>query len=1031
MRTVTANAQSLLSQNMGTELIVLLEIEWVDGGTLTYSDQVFENALPLILSMGGFDGSMMLDGASDSQSLSVTLDDVDGHLKNIYLSNDIHKRPARIYLQHKSLPSTDKILVFRGELVTPIEWDEATRSLSLTILSKLNSRQVGFSMEEGDFPNIPDEALGQAWPLVFGQVCHLPAVEVRAPRRGYLREGVGIHDFTLGPRICQAVKITCPSQSAGEQTSFLQGPNNKWTVTELNGLAPDPECVNRRFGEICKLKDLLEQQLAYERSTLNVYNGVSFPQGREITLYVDDAEFIGTFTGNLFSIRAQKHPEFDDFDHVACRDIPKFGYGQVATRPVYGGPLSDEDDLKIDMMEKGGYWQPYLGGKGAAWVPEGNYTYFGVSQNTAQAFRSCDEALTTTHGMVGGPKDSWAYYDAMKDSSFFWAPPGTEVFIEEEAEILYIVSLIPGSVDSVAAYRRGIDGFDHLTEVPTDRYTVYTTNYDGYEVVEIGMDKKLSKYKDDDGNSEEWSDQIYVSFTSDIGPNPCDIIEWLVDTYTELSVDATSFADVKVMLQNYPNNFYLLDRPNVYDLIQDIAYQSRCAVYVRNDIVYIKYLSREPDSVRTINESDILAGTFKESLSETEEVYTTHEVKWQKAGAATRSDKEVERKLFLRYNVGKYGSSPQTWDYYTYNIYSLVLKSATFWLMRKANIWRKVSFDLPIKHMDLDVGDCITLDVAQFGTSVKVIVESININPDDNTVSLTCWTPIRAGETEAYFWAWPSLKSQAARWPMPGDTNGGSGYSFTVNPPIGHLLLGGSHRDDQLVLTTGDLHPSDLDDTLPEVLCELSDYVDFGEADPVIEAKEIAQSAARQANENAMTGGGNAGGGSTTHPNPDKCGAAGVGCNYKVNVTWHRSTLQGTAPKCGGPCACGGGCPTCTGPSWVVCHTFGSPTAAKAMTNYMKAQYGKKIGDHWTCNEVGVLYATASNGTYIPMIPGDSKTFASECTDIADPSVGGGGGSDDEPATQTGAPTGATGNEPDLGTGRYANSQDNPYYKVE
>ena len=1009
MRVLTPNASSLLSQNMGTELIVLLEIEWVDNGLLTYSDQVFENARPVILSMGGFDGSMMLEGSSDSQSLTISLDDVDGHLKQIYLSNDIHKRPARIYLQHKSLPSSDRILVFRGELVTPIEWDEAARSLTITVLSKLNSRQVGFSMEEGDFPNIPEEALGQAWPLVFGQVCHLPAVEVRAPRRGYLREGVGIHDFTLDPRICQAVKIQCPSQSAGDNTFASQGANNQWTVEVQKTVAPDPECVNRRFGEICKLKDLLQQQLAYERTTLNVHNGESFPQGREITLFVDGAEFIGTFTGNIFAIRAQKHPEFDTFEHVACRNVPSLHYGIFAGRPSIGGAQNVAES-------PGGHWNAATGGGAAGqnvaitWIPQGNQTYFTANQNTAQAFASCDEALVATRGMVGGPKDSWAYYDEMESSSFFWAPPGTEVYIEEEAEILYIASLLPGTVDSVAAYRKGVDGIGHLIEVPADRYTVYETDYQGYEVVEIGLRKHLSKYNDDTGKSENWSDQIYVSFTSTIGPNPCDIIAWLVNKYTDLTIDPVSFAAVKIALTNYPCNFYLLDRPGVYDLIQQIAYQSRCAVYVRNDIVYIKYLSREPNSERTINESDILAGTFKESLSETEDVYTTHNIKWQKAGAATRDDKSPEHKIVLKYNVGKYGASEDSWDYFAYNIYSLALKSATFWLIRKANIWRKVSFSLPIKHMALDVGDCITLDVAQFGSAVKAVIEQAEINPDENTVQLTCWTPIRSGETEPFFWAWPSLKSQVARWPLPGDTNGGSGYNFEVYPPIGHLLLGGAHRDDQTVLTTGDLTPSDLDDILPSVFCELSDYINFNEEDPVIEAKQIAQSAARQTTENNMSGGGNSGGGAKTREALDKCGAAGVGCNYKVLVTWHQSTLQGQGVPSGGPCKCKGGTPSCTGPLWQVCHTFGSATAARAMKTYMQAQYGKKGTERWECLEVGVLFVSVQNGTFIPMREGDGGTFASECEDVSDSNSIDTGG---EPNTQTGKPTGTTGKEPD------------------
>jgi hypothetical protein len=731
MRDLTANAQNLLSQNTGTEIMVILEVEWVDGGSIYYSDQELSGTQAKILELGGFDTSMKLEGSSASQELNVVLDDTDETIRGIYNSGDVHKRPARVYLLHKGLTLLDKILVFKGELVTPIEWDETQRSVSFNILSKLDSKQVGFSMEEGDFPNIPDEALGKAWPLVFGQVCHLPAVKVRAPRRGYLQSGVGIHDFTLQPRICQAVKIQCPSQSTGNQAYLQRGANNQWTSTNTKTIGPDLECVNRRFGEICRLKDLLEQQLAYEYDEFEVYNGVSFPQNEEVTIFVDGATFRGSFSGNTFSVTWRKHPEFDTFNHVPCRDVPEFGYGSVEGHPLYRLKESgNASDPRLQQVLKGGYWHIANSGLGykVTWVTEGKGTFVEPNETTGEAFANCDEALTTHPGMVGGPKDSWAYYDEMEASDFFWAPAGSEVYMESESEILYIVSLIPGTVDGVSAYRVAPNGFRYLTEVPADYYTVYETDYDGYTAVEIGMNKALSLYND------QWENDIYVSFTSDVGPNPCDIIEWLVDKYTELTIDSTSFASVKSYLTNYPANFYLTSRPDVYDLIQDIAYQSRCAVYVRNDIVYIKYLSLEPTSERTINESDILSGTFVESLSETEDVYTTHNISWKKSGAAVRADQDNERKLVLKYNVDKYGTVEESWDYFTYNIYDLVLKSGTFWLIRKANSWKRVSFQLPIKHIDLDVGDCITLNVAQFSSNnVKVIIESMNLDVDNYT----------------------------------------------------------------------------------------------------------------------------------------------------------------------------------------------------------------------------------------------------------------------------------------------------------
>jgi hypothetical protein len=1006
MRDLTTNASNKLSQNMGTELMVLVEIEWTDGGSIYYSDQDITGARTKVVEMDGFDSSMMLEGSAASQELSIVLDDTDNHIRDIYNSRDIHKRPARVYLLHKGLPLSDKILVFKGELVTPIEWDETQRSVRLNILSKLNSKQVGFSMEEGDFPNIPDEALGKAWPLAFGQVCHLPAVKVRAPRRGYLQEGVGIHDFTLEPRLCQAIKIQCPSQSTGLQFFTERGADNTWNSTQEKTVGPDLECVNRRYGEICRLKDLLDQQKAYEEDTINIYNGVSFPQNTPVTIFIDNATFRGTFSGNTFSVTWRKHPEFDDFDHQSCRDVPAMGYGTVASVPQIGG--SDDSD------ETGGYWQvqDYGGGSAAqgasaTWVPEGNATYFSANQTDSQAFQSCDEALSSAPGLVGGPKTSWDYYDNMESSSFFWAPAGSEVYMESESEILYIVSLLPGTVDGVAAYRTAPNGFSYLTEVPASYYTVYETDYGGYDVVEIGMNKALPLYND------QWEDQIYVSFTSSVGPNPCDIIEWLVNKYTDLTIDSASFASVKSYLTNYPSNFYLTTRPDVYKLINDIAYQSRCAVYIRNDVIYIRYLSVEPTSERTLGESDILSGSFVEFLSETEDVYTTHNISWQPSGAAVRNDQSIDRKLILKYNVNKYGTVEEDWDYYTYNIYELVLKSGTFWLIRKANSWKKLKFQLPIKHIDLDVGDAVTISMDQFSENdVKVVIESMQVDPDSYTIDVVCWTPIRSGETEEYYWAWPSQQSQYQIWPLAGDNNGGGGYDFDVTPPIGHILLGGEKSEDALIISSGDRHPSDLDDTLPSVECELSDYLNFDEKSPEILAKEIAQSAARQATENQVSGGGNAGGDGGSKETVDECGT-GAGCNYKVIVTWHKSEAQGQATSapgpCGGPCSCQGGCPTCYGAQWNVCYTYGSAGIAKSAANYWRSSYGKEIGAYWDCNEVAVLGVRVQNGTHDPR----TTNNGADCED-----VGSAEAEDYEEGglalAQTAEPTGTTGDEPEV-----------------
>ena len=950
MRTIPAAAQEILSQNLGVEGIILVEVEWVEGTPILYSDQEIDGAKDIVVDIDGLDVSQTLEGAGDSNSVTVTLDDVDGELRGVYEATNTHMKVARLYLLPEGADVSAKILLFDGVMVTPIQWPEGERLVTFNFLTKLSSINVGFSMEEGDFPNIPEEALGEAWPLVFGQVCWVPAVRVRAPRRGYMLRGEMIPDFTLDVRICQALKIQCPSQSTGETETMIDG-----QYVKADTLGPDQDCVNRRFGEICKLKDLQEQQEEWVNSTIPIQGGNRFPQNQKVTLYADGGIFWGSFSGNTFTVTARQHKDYADWDHDECRDIEEARFSTKRTRYYVTGYCG----MRGYSLRQGGYVGigsecgdvdiPY------SWGPTDETQVGFRSQATSQQeFDSCDEALTSSRAPTGGPRDSWEYYDSMEEAGYQWIPAGTEVYIEAEKEELHIVSLIDGTVDGVAAYRTAANGQRYLQEVPASYYTIYKTNYGGYTVVEIGFDKRLDLY--DDG----WEDQIYVSFTSDVGPNTADIIEWILEKYTNVTVDATSFADVKTKIANYPHNAFITDRPDAIELCTRLAYEARCSLTLRNGVAFLKYLSEEPTSVRTLTNSDILQGTFVEYLSESDEVYTNHSINWTKAGAAVRADLKTDRKLILKYNMDIYGNSEQEWTYH-YNVYSLVLKSGTFWLIRKANAWRMVEFSLPMKHIDLDAGDCVTINCGYFPTT-KAVIEKVSFKPESDTIDIACWTPIRAGETEEYYWAWPSQKPAVQRFPLPGDTHGGGGYTFNVTPPVGHILLGGSDSEDQIIISTGDRNPSDLDDVFPTISCETLGYINFNEVAPEIEAKQIAQGAARSSYETAMGGGGNPGGQTKKRKSQDECGHVPGGCGYKVIVRWHTSRLQGHPnipnQECGGPCSCregDPGCPSCVGSTWDVCHTWTSSAGGSAFASYMEAQYGKSLQDKWDCNETAVI----------------------------------------------------------------------------
>jgi len=64
----------------------------------------------------------------------------------------------------------------------------------------------------------------------------------------------------------------------------------------------------------------------------------------------------------------------------------------------------------------------------------------------------------------------------------------------------------------------------------------------------------------------------------------------------------------------------------------------------------------------------------------------------------------------LRHNVRKYGTKEREFDFYIYNKLDMVLKSATFWLIRYSNTWKKVRFSTPLTKLNLETFDAVTLD---------------------------------------------------------------------------------------------------------------------------------------------------------------------------------------------------------------------------------------------------------------------------------------------------------------------------------
>jgi len=371
---------------------------------------------------------------------------------------------------------------------------------------------------------------------------------------------------------------------------------------------------------------------------------------------------------------------------------------------------------------------------------------------------------------------------------FFQAGSKIELVSELPDGYHYVASITPGIVQGVYAYRT-FNGIKRLTPIPKRYWSIKTeatggldityivfpramstlTYYDNWKVV--FSDDLLKRYES--GNEYpyisnvnwviDWEDTIYVNFQSTIGPNVVDILIWIIEKYTPYKYDLTSFNYVKARVSGYPANFCLTERPVADELIQDISYQARCAVWIKNNVYYIKYLPDTAYTVGTLTESHIIAKSMKISASGTDELVTKYVATWQPDYIHPKDT------LVLKNNVAKYGIIEESHDFFIYNNLDLVLHTATFWLIRKSHIWKIVTCDVTLDMLTLETLDDVLLQLSKTTVSfgdVACQIESCQYNSDSNSISLTLWTGIRFGEMIPYIFARPANISKSAVFPL-------------------------------------------------------------------------------------------------------------------------------------------------------------------------------------------------------------------------------------------------------------------------
>lgn len=769
VRSISPASQAKLDQNFGTEPAFIIEIQWVDDGSIyTYSDKDITADEGKILEVSGLDNTVVIQGvqggtSSDSQQISVTLDDTDSTIKDIMDKHDIHKQQAWVYQWFQGLDTSEKFLIFKGQISSPMQWNEGDRTVSFDILTRIEDAEVGFSMEEGDFGRVPEDLIGKPWPLVFGAVRLVPALQTKSPTKGFLKGGFGVKDYMLAPKWEQAGRICCPFIFIGYKL-----------FVSIFGAFADPQyrqdvnCTCKVRAVRCEMIRKINAQTPFELSQIEIVGGELFPQAQFIVLDIDGARITGSFTGTF--------DEPTNFFDVVKRVHPKAVQNNPEIPPIRSFKCDYEIDpdtqatLDRELSRKSGAISS-IGGK-ICKLPED----CGGWQNTTLLVNLIEDEGETTI------QTSWNYLSSFEEAGFFWAEPGAEVRLADDNELVYIVNILPSTVHTVKAWRTfTVSNLRRLVTVPNTYYTVRQSDFGVYTTTEVVFDRPLSS------RSEGWEDEIFVTLTSSVGPNTVDIMEWLITKYTPFTWDST-FAEVKARVENYPMNFVVPGRKNVFELLKDMAFQGRMALVLRDDTFHLKYLSEEPDEDGTIGESDVIQNSLVLDHTNTEDLVTKMVIDWK-----PEQSLDEPYKVILRHNGRKFGIHEETFDFYCYNFRELVIKSGTFWLIRLANTWRKVICQTPISKLAMESLDGCFITLPDIGNgAIKCRVETATYNSESHTIDFVLQTPVLAGSRDPYLFHYPADIAIEDLHPTIEDiqfgNQGGGGPGVDVEAPEGHVL---------------------------------------------------------------------------------------------------------------------------------------------------------------------------------------------------------------------------------------------------
>lgn len=715
-REATNKLLQVAAKRFGTEPINIIRIEW-DDVTTYYGDKSLEidtiSVVGAILDFSTLSSQVKSDGAGDFSSVSVKLDDSENNLKQRVNTQVLEGRTATVYQYFENLDVSDLMVLLKGRISGDIVWSEGERTLSFDIEHYIEDNEVGYSATEEEIPNISEDAVDKVWPLCFGTVLKVPALHLLKPPSGALRNA---------------------------WNSDLNGVRSPILI-ERGEEFPQDVTIDIMVGSIRVRGTMSRDEFTVEEANLPVYTNVVLldrpvddlhtQDARVVWIQDDSTRLVGQYcTVEYFREGAERH-----FLVNYC--IAQYGNKCYFRKPwqiiiTTGSGETSYQGLNVLLSSEQGVFLETAGitrkeWEDTYWTPTGGLWEPGGPNN---------ESLPTLE-----PFPAWQRFGNIR--GYWRCEPGTFVRQITGYNDLYIANLLP-STEILEVYAwRSYRKEDIFVPIPSRYYTVHTNyNIAGRYVTAIEFEQPLIAF-----NGENWNENIFVSLRSSQGPNPANVINWLIQTYSNLEVDYDSFESVRKDLIKFWANFVVFDQPNVLSLCEDIARQSRCALLIGNGEVKLKYLSKIPVTIQTINEDLTELKSLMLSFSTLDDIITKTVNEWL---LDYSKREEYEKEYVYKNNIDAFGLVEEEEKYKIYNVELFVKISAGFWGYRSSNVWRKLALTTFIQAIEAEAFDAFTISIGEVSANdliAEIDTQNHNTNYAPNIeVELTAGS--KSGESD-------------------------------------------------------------------------------------------------------------------------------------------------------------------------------------------------------------------------------------------------------------------------------------------